>query len=174
MSSILDFYRDEAPDTEGRMISEIWRWGHEQLEFSHDYIQWLFPLDVESHFNPDAPLLTEDDRDAFRTDDLLRNSMRRSLVLWLDFAGLTLRAVADQSSARQIVKGPDFEARKNLWAHPNHNWLRITRILKSLRLCGLDEEAGMFFDCLRRLHAEGSVSEHSFDFWRRAMDQHSH
>jgi hypothetical protein len=171
MSKLVDFYRDETSDSEGRMISEIWRWGHDELEFSHDYIQWLFPLDVESHFNPDAPLLTREDQKAFRSNDLLQNSMRRSLIMWLDFAGLALRATAGENSAQQIVKGSGFEARRSFWTHPNHNWLRITRVLKSLRLCGLDEEARIFFDCLRRLHDEGFVSVDSFGFWRRAMDR---
>ena len=169
-SRIIRFYRNESPDTEGRMLSEIWRWENDQLEFTHDYIQWLFPLDVESHFNPDAPLLTVDDRQAFGIDDLLQNSMRRSLALWLGFAGLELRAPADENAVPQIVKRHDFDNRKSLWAHPNHNWLRITRILKSLRLCGLENEARIFFDCLRKLHDEGFVSQDSFQFWQRAME----
>jgi hypothetical protein len=170
MSKILDFYRQEVPDTEGRMISDIWQWGHDQLEFCHDFIQWLFPLDVESNFNPDAPLLTKEDQEAFRNNDLLRSHMRKSFDLWIRFLGLAFDVSGDGNATTKIVEGSDFEARKSLWTHPNHNWLRITRVLKSLRLCGMEREARMFFAALERLHNEGFVSGNSFGFWKRAME----
>src|SRR5579872_4426502 len=162
MSKILDFYRQEAPDTEGRMISDIWQWDHDQLEFCHDFIQWLFPLDVESNFNPDAPLLTKEDQEAFRNNDLLQSHMRKSFNLWIRFLGLAFDVSGDGNVATKIIEDSHFEARKSLWTHPNHNWLRITRVLKSLRLCGLENEARMFFAALERLHDEGFVSENSF------------
>jgi hypothetical protein len=170
VSKILDFYRQETPDTEGRMISDIWQWDHGQLESSHDYIQWLFPLDVESDFNPDAPLLTKEDREAIERNDLLQNNVRRSLELLLNFLGLAFDRSDGGGPADRIVNGSHFETRKRLWMHPNHNWLRITRILKSLRLLGLENEARMLFDCLRDIHREGLVSENSFEFWKRAME----
>ena len=170
MSKILDFYRQEAPDTEGRMISDIWQWDHEQLESSHDYIQWLLPLDVDSNFNPDAPLLTREDQEAFKSNDILQSHVRRSVELLLNFLGLAFSAPDRAGPVKPIVKASHFEARKGLWAHPNHNWLRITRILKSLRLLGLENEARMLFDCLRAIHREGLVSENSFEFWERAME----
>ena len=45
---VVAFYRLEAPDARGRMLHDIWRWDSARLETVHDYIQWLFPLDVPS------------------------------------------------------------------------------------------------------------------------------
>lgn len=52
------FYLGKEADSQGRTIEEIWEWDHEDLEDTHDYIQWLFPLQERSAFNPDAPVLT--------------------------------------------------------------------------------------------------------------------
>ena len=41
---IVPFYLGEQPDTEGRMINEIWAWDLDKLEYIHNYIQWLFPI----------------------------------------------------------------------------------------------------------------------------------
>jgi hypothetical protein len=47
----------------------------------------------------------------------------------------------------------------------------MTRVLKSLRLLGFDEEAGAFWACLKALHEmEGLVSEHSFKYWSDAAE----
>jgi hypothetical protein len=168
MSQLLDFYRQLTPDSEGRMLEDIWQWDHAQLEACHDYIQWLFPLDVASNFNPDAPLLTKEDMAAFRRNDLLQDHLRKSFEMWIDFVGLDFAVDDSPQPARRIIKGPNFEARKSLWARPNHNWLRMTRVLKSLKLCGLEKQAAILFDCLQQIHAEGYVSEESFAFWKDA------
>ena len=53
------------------------------------------------------------------------------------------------------------------WITPgNHNYLRITRILKCLKLLGLDAEAAAFFEYLAGLRPR--VPARSFDFWRDA------
>lgn len=56
---IVAFYRNQRPDSQRRMIEDIWLWDYQKLEYTHDYIQWLFPLQQKSRFNPDAPLLND-------------------------------------------------------------------------------------------------------------------
>src|SRR5579884_3099361 len=127
MSPLINFYRGTAPDSEGRMLQEIWAWSDQELEAVHDFIQWLFPLPEPSRFNPDAPLLTPEDVAAFRTDDRLRANLRRSFERILTFPGLA------ETPGGQVVEGPNFAARTpDVWSVPNHNWLRVTRILRSL------------------------------------------
>jgi hypothetical protein len=50
-SRLLAFYRGQAPDDAGRWLKDIWEWDDEQLETTHDFIQWLFPLPEPSRFN---------------------------------------------------------------------------------------------------------------------------
>jgi hypothetical protein len=164
-SLILEFYRLHRPDSEGRMLEKIWQWDRERLEECHDFIQWMFPLDEPSSVNPDAPLLTKADRAAFDGNPALRAAMRRSLVVFLDFLGLEL------CGDGRVEKAAHFDERIALWKYTNHNWLRITRMLKSLRLVGLEAEAQQAWRCLRQLHDEdGYVSAHSFHYWQTAID----
>lgn len=164
-SRIVEFYRREKPDSEGRMLEEYWGWGNDTLEQLHDFIQWMFPLNEPSAVNLDAPLVTREDQDAFRREPLLQSSMRRSLSVFLNFLGLEMRQDG------HVDRRANFGQRISLWRASNHNWLRITRMLKSLRLLGFEKEAREVWKCLRQLHEkEGYVSEHSFGYWREAAD----
>lgn len=54
-----------------------------------------------------------------------------------------------------------------LWLRAfNHNMLRATRVIKSLRLCGLNQEAAAFFKCLEGF--QNRVSGNTFEYWRAA------
>jgi hypothetical protein len=80
MARLLNFYRGQGTDTEGRLLKDIWAWGDDDLEAVHDFIQWLFPLPEPSRFNPDAPRLTEHDITAFRSEDILRANLGQSFT----------------------------------------------------------------------------------------------
>ncbi|MBI3861717.1 MAG: type II methylase, partial [Planctomycetia bacterium] len=139
MSQLIDFYRGQGRDSENRRIGDIWEWTDADLEDVHDYIQWLFPLPEPSRFNPHAPLLTKDDIAAFRSDELRRAAMRKSFDRILTFLGLTL-------AAGEVAESTNFSQRSpEVWDFPNHNWLRVTRILRSLTLAGLEPEAQALF-----------------------------
>jgi hypothetical protein len=143
MSRLVDFYRGSASDTEGRHLKDIWAWPDDDLEAVHDFIQWLFPLPEPSQFNPDAPLLTNEDVAAFKGDPLLQANLMKSFERILAFLGLSL---SDQG---EVVEGQNFTARvPDVWGSPNHNWLRITRILRSLMLLGMEGQAQAFYQWL--------------------------
>lgn len=168
MTQLVEFYRLHARDSEGRMLDEIWSWPEEELEHCHDFIQWMFPLDEPSAFNPDAPLVTKEDQTAFRTEPQLQAAMRRSLSVFLAFLGLAF------ASDGTVVRADNFPRRLPLWKYQNHNWLRITRVLKSLRLLGFEKEAGALWACLKDMHENDRlVSEDSFRYWTdAAVTQH--
>ena len=165
LSPLLAFYRGEAPDAAGRMIADIWRWDPRRLEMVHDFIQWLFPLADPSRFNPDAPLLTQADIAAFRSDPLLQARVRKSLDLMLKFFGLA-------RTGGVVARGTDFVSRSQGWLEPvNHNHLRLTRILLFLGHAGLTTEAQGLLACLEDIAAnEGKdlITPRTRDFWRVA------
>ncbi|MFN3593440.1 MAG: opioid growth factor receptor-related protein [Thiobacillaceae bacterium] len=84
-SPLIAFYRGSGRDAAGRSLAQILAWDDERLERVHDYIQWLFPLDAPSAFNPLAPVLSPADIAAFRVDPQLRERLRASLRLMLRF-----------------------------------------------------------------------------------------
>jgi hypothetical protein len=92
-------------------------------------------------------------------------------------AGSATEAQDDNPPAQvppiKVMGMPDFELGKGHWAKSprDHNHLRITRILRSLRLLGLEQEAQAFLSALEILYMHSSVriSSDSMDFWRIAV-----
>jgi hypothetical protein len=171
-STLINFYAGGGSDNRGRMLSEIHRWSDEELERTHDYIQWLFPLSERSAFNMHAPILDAKVIQEFRARPELRENLRASFVRMLAFLGF--RLLTDEPL--RVVPAADFGEQAQNWLTPgNHNHLRITRILKSLRILGLEEEATALFRCLEGLHGKESrtprprISEETFSYWRSAV-----
>jgi Opioid growth factor receptor (OGFr) conserved region len=163
MSQLTEFYRGTGCDAEGRSLSEIWAFSDREMEDCHDFIQWLFPLREASRFNPNAPLLTHPDVAAFRSEPLLRENLLRSLDRFLDFLGL--KRLDDAFDT-----GTEFAGKSVLWTVPNHNWLRITRVLHSLRVLGLEEHAERLCALLEGLNERGQarITRDTLDYWRNA------
>ena len=167
--TLLRFYAGEGTDDRGRTIADIWAYSHEDLESVHDYIQWLFPLADRSAFNPDAPLLDDETTGRFRRDVRLRGNLERSLRVMLDFYGLAI-------AGEEILRVPSFGERARHWLTPgNHNFLRLTRILKSLSMLGLEDRARQLLQALEEIDRKrpGIIGERSMGFWSRAVQADS-
>jgi hypothetical protein len=169
MDNLVAFYRGERADNVGRHLDDIWEWTPAQLESTHDYIQWLFPLDQPSQVNPSAPVVTPEARRAFEWDDTMRDRLMRSFWLMLKFYGLEHQ---DTPDGPVVKRGADFTARAQVWLQPgNHNHLRLTRIMKSLRLLGLEFESHALYVCLESIREdEGrtAISAETAGYWRDA------
>src|SRR3954463_3005118 len=132
---LLRFYEGAGTDDRGRRIDEIWRFTNDELETVHDYIQWLFPLAERSAFNHGAPLLDDETIDEFANNETLHRNVEHSLRVMLDFYGLAI-------AGAEILRVPTFTERSRNWLRPgNHNFLRLTRMIKSLKLLGHDARA---------------------------------
>jgi hypothetical protein len=165
MSHLLDFYRGDGTDSEGRRLEQIWRWDDDMLETVHDFIQWLFPLPEASMYNSQAPTLTDEDVAAFRGVPVLQANLQRSFTRFLAFLGLM------RTDDGRVVEGPAFqERRRDVWDYPNHNWKRITRIIRSLLLLGLDRDAQALYDWLRFMYESRKlpIAAETFQYWSQA------
>jgi hypothetical protein len=166
---ILDFYVGTRPDHQGRYLREILAWPDDELERVHDYIQWLFPLTERSGFSVSAPILDEQTIGEFHSCAELQGNLRAAFLRLLAFYGFEIC----ESSPPTVRRACSFAGRSNNWlTASNHNHLRITRILKSLRTLGLETEATAFFNCLAGIYNEESVkefpgiSDETFRFWQ--------
>ena len=152
---LIDFYLGKQRDSKGRTLSDIWAFHAGDLEKVHDYIQFLFPLTVASRFNPDAPLLDAETITVMRSNRQIQNNLRMSLGVMLKFY--------------------DFESARLKHAHwltpSNHNYMRLTRIIQSLMLLGLEYEAKIIFSSLDELHEyyPDEIGDVALGYWRDAM-----
>ena len=168
-SPLVAFYRGDGRDHRGRLLSHIRQYAFVDLERHHDYIQWLFPLPEPSGANADAPLLSKDDMAAFASDDSLRKALLQSFELMLDFYGLALVATG---ATVTVVRSQHFHGRTAQWLTPgNHNFLRISRILRSLTMLGLGVYATAFLKSLEGIYAEtaSTIGDTTMGYWRRAV-----
>jgi hypothetical protein len=156
----------KGADEQGRTLEDILAWNDATLERTHNYIQTLFPLPEPSSTTDKAPLVTLEVRQAFKR--------------MLTFYGLEYSKVQDTDDSRDynpdtnsthaITDGPNWEAAKDRWVvHKNHNHLRITRIIRSLRLLGCKEQAQALYSFLEvDEEVIAVVSRQSQGFWARA------
>ncbi len=165
---IVPFYLAEQPDIEGRMIHEIWAWDFDRLEYKHDYIQWLFPISEKSFFNLHSPVLNNEVIQRFRTDFNLQKNLLQSFTVMLRFYGLEGNTEDDRYV---VTKAQNYEIRAKEWINfGNHNYLRITRILKCLMILGCERYARGFYQCLQQIYNEETpaITHKTFHYWTDA------
>ncbi|WP_232432181.1 opioid growth factor receptor-related protein [Chamaesiphon minutus] len=166
---LVPFYLGERADVRGRRIEEIWEWDFEELECTHDYIQWLFPLAERSRFNDRAPVVDAKIIGAFQTDRRLQQNLLKSLEVMLRFYGLQFSNLVPG----QIERSSTYPTRKQEWVNVfDHNYLRITRILKCLIILGCVDVARSLYNCLRQIYREEGdlISSETFQYWTDAVE----
>lgn len=166
---LCDFFRGRGTDIECRTFEQILLWDDVLMEVCHDYIQWLFPTDEPSRFNQDAPILDEATQRVFRTDPDIRKNYRRGAYRFINFLGLSIISAEPDGDVVEIVKAGNFERRfLTCWRGPqNHNWRRMSRVLRSLRLVGMNAELRALTTFLQDFIIEhpGMVDENTISYW---------
>ena len=142
---IVGFLEGKTPDHRGRILAMLLQQTDYQAETTHDYIQWLFPLDEPIRSVNGVPVLTQLEIDEIRQSSLAQANLAKS--------------------ARWFV---GFLERNDHWITKyNHNHLRITRIIKSLRLLASDKAADEFRDKVLALAGDNLnlVDQKARGFW---------
>ena len=146
--SIIAFLESEGLDSHGRQLSDIWAFSDTEIEHTHKFIQWLFPPAEPSLSVPGSPKLASCDITALR----LSNAAKTSVAESGDWYTSSL-------------------SRNSHWkAKYDHNHLRITRVIKSLRLLVSDDEANRFRDNVFALLGDDAdqIDEKARSFWLAA------
>ena len=145
---IVGFLEGKTPDHRGRMVSMLWIQTDDDAENTHDYIQWMFPLDEPSQAVSGAPVLNDFDIDEIRENRLAVENLEESARWFLGF----------------------LERNDHSITNYDHNHLRITRAIKSLRLLTSDQAADEFRDKVIALAGNNLnlVDQKARDFWASA------
>ena len=141
---------NNEPDFKNRFLKDIWNFSDEDIEYTHDFIQLLFPLNEKS--------------------SAISNG------IYLDSNEAILSIKANKLATENIVKSSkwflSFLARNSHWKRKHdHNYLRITRIIKSLRLLVSDQEANKFYESFMQLVDENlrsKINSTTLTYWENA------
>jgi hypothetical protein len=165
-AAVRDFLSGSGTDSRGRTLADVLAYSDDELELHHDFIQWLFPLDQASRFNPDAPVLPKYEFAELGRDPAVVSGLRQGLVRMLAFYGL-------EWNAASVAKSAGWPLRSRNWAvQPTHNDLRISRILRSLALFGLQQEAAAllgFLETMLDAMPQRPSRDTTLRHWRSAL-----
>lgn len=147
MSRLAAFLHGDGIDDAGRRVAQVLASGDRALEEQHDFIQWLFPLREPSRAVAAAPVLLDEDVRLIREDAgaqaNLRTAAERMLAFYRDTRGW------------------------RDWS--DHNHLRITRIVRSLRLLVDDDAADAFRDGVLALAGPSpAINPRTLEYWAAA------
>jgi hypothetical protein len=148
LTPIVAYLSGQGMDGAGREVFDVLSFDDPTIEEVHDFIQWAFPLRERSGAQPHAPTLTDEDVE----------EIRESVAAQAALAALTDRMAI-------------FYYRNGHWlTASDHNHLRITRIIKSLRLLRGGELADAFRTLILARVAEAGhpVGAPTLGFWDRA------
>jgi hypothetical protein len=144
-SRLVAFLEGSGTDSQGRRLSDVWQFDDDEIEHTHDFIQWMFPLREVSGLNFTAPTLLASDIEAIQSSMQCRQNLEKSSTWILAF----------------------FERTEEIFQYTNHNHLRVTRIIKSLRLLHSDKLADQFKQAvLAMIQAKGArINPVTVAFW---------
>ena len=146
MASILAFLEKRGTDHKKRDLVDIIEQDDPFWEHEHDFVQWLFPLDQKSMAVPHSPVIREPEITFIKESAIAQISLDSSLARYKEY----------------LVRNKDWHA-----AH-DHNHLRITRVLKCLKLLRGKESALQFkyWVALQLGDSIDSINPKTQQYWR--------
>ena len=147
--SLVDFLNGTGLDHQRRYLRDIWDFNDKAIEQTHDFIQWMFPLREESMSVPGGPTLSTADIEAIRASEVAQTNLGKSANWYLGFL-----------------------QRNDHWIKAyDHNHLRITRAIKSLRLLVSQETAEAFLNTIFDITGDGIkvVRQDAVRFWKSGL-----
>jgi hypothetical protein len=150
-SRIIRFLRGNQRDTQGRCLKDIHDMPDWKLERCHNVIQWMFPTDIPSAHHPDAPVLTPEDIEIIKNDQHIRAAIQSSLT-------------------RMVC----FYEKNDYWiTQKNHNFLRISRILRCLWVSGLKHDYVSLQKALDDVFIDypDIIGEETYLYWKNANNK---
>ena len=146
MTAVLSFLEGTGRDHKGRSLASIQSESDQFWSEEHDFIQWLFPLDEKSMSVPNSPVIRQPEIQWIRDSDEAQASLDKNVLRYQQYL----------KKDREWHRAYD------------HNHLRITRVLKSLKLLqDLDRARQFKYWIARQLGDQIDViNEKTKQYWR--------
>ena len=139
------FLNGTGEDNYGRTYFQLLNQTDKELEHNHKYIQYLFPISKKSIHAMYAKTVTKGEISQWHLEKIRENM---------------------HNAYERMMR---FYETNDYWITPyNHNYKRLSRMLESLRLFGLDEEANELFSYLSELYSicPTIIGERTYSYWK--------
>lgn len=149
------------------LLTELTGWVRESrwtlFDYRHDFIQILFPLTTPGVANREFTLTFPE------IEELTKNSefkilMRRGFTIMMEFYGINHKTGKPEFNALDRYDTYFVKGGTN-----GHNYLRITRMLKSLELFGLTEEQEILSKAVRDIIERPEISKKTKEIWQSTI-----
>ena len=121
-NNLFEFLENKGTDFKDRYFSDVIKFTDRDIEENHDFIQWVFPTDEKSTIADNVPILDNEIIMLFQESKIAQSNLKSAKDWYLSFL-----------------------YRNGHWKKKyDHNHLRITRAIKSIRLLLGDDEADDF------------------------------
>lgn len=154
--NILDFLSGIGKDYYGRTYKELIEENDQQIENCHDAVQFCFPLHENSRLAKVFPIITKEiANEAKQNPNIINN----------------LLLAKDRFEKFFAIGNYEDVDKQRKWCKPrNHNLLRITRIIRCLRIFGLDVEAYKFYQNVRKVADRFGIPNDTYSYWYEAYN----
>lgn len=158
---VIDFFCGISKDSAGRSIEQILKFDETDIENYHDFIQWIFPTVEKSLHNFEAPVISNNFRNILSINPIALCNFCKTCKLFINFIGF------DCEDNTIVVK----ENAPMFFDRPEHNLLRITRVLNSLNQLGKTSCSQKLFLVLESIYIKypDKVPIISFTFWKQTQ-----
>lgn len=165
-------------DAAGRKVQDYFSFTQERWEECHNHIQWAFPSDIPSDFNPEAPLV---DFESEEWKQLAHEDSIATGVVWMliNYYMASIGVAINVEDKFVQVSGHW----NDIWRNYDHNYRRITRILHFLSHSGLAPD-GMdavsmgdrfiAFALMKRAERPDCIDDTTLAFWHAASRGNLH
>lgn len=157
------------------LLEQFQTYSDDDVERVHDFVQILFPTDSQSQAQPGAPYLSPEDMARMYQDKKFKSSAKQALEKMLAFYGL---AYNPDNMQMERLKDREENYKKYFvrGGSGQHNWMRLTRILRFLELMCWDEEKCALANQLQEMQKEIPVEldkryKNSLRFWKDFIDR---
>ena len=154
-TALIKFLSGRGTDHAGRTYQDVLDQDDQWLEYTHDWVQWCFPLFESSQSVMNAPVLES-----------------------MDEVKLIQESAKSQETMRLgLVRFAEFLRDGDQWLrYHDHNHLRITRVIKSVKALMSDDQARQFYQyVMRQVNDRAGVqpSQVSMQYWSQATHSYN-
>ena len=143
--NLREFLKNNETDIYHRYISEIWSFNDEQIETTHNFIQFLFPSTQPSKNSFNKIYINSDDLlYELKSDKKVRESIMYSSNWYFSF----------------------LERNQHWQTYYDHNHLRISRVIESLNVIVSNRQANRFYKQVLDICLEELINDETKLIWK--------